>query len=74
MLLADGLHDIHQQLARSGEPLIPGIAQELKQRDPIPLLETHDLTLKLLAYECKYSDYWNSTADEDGEYSNGNTR
>jgi amidase len=66
MLLSDGLYDIHQQLARSGEPLIPGISEELKYREPLPLIETHDLTLKLLDYEIRYSDYWNSTAEEDG--------
>lgn len=66
MLAADGQHDIHQQLARSGEPLVPGIAEELKLREPSPLLDAHELTLKGLAYEIKYSDYWNSTADEDG--------
>jgi amidase len=66
MLLADGLDDIHKQLARSGEPLVPGIAEELKHREPRPLLEVHDLTLRGLAYEIKYADYWNSTADDDG--------
>ncbi|OIW30790.1 amidase [Coniochaeta ligniaria NRRL 30616] len=67
MLLSDGLYDIHQQLARSGEPLVPSLTEELKQREPRPLLEVHDLTLKGLAYEIKYSDYWNSTADDDGQ-------
>lgn len=67
MLLSDGLHDIHQQLERSGEPLVPSLAEELKLREPRPLLEVHDLTLKGLAYEIKYSDYWNSTGDDDGE-------
>ncbi|KAB5554879.1 amidase signature domain-containing protein [Coniochaeta sp. 2T2.1] len=67
MLIADGLYDIHQQLARSGEPLIPGIAEQLKLQEPRPLLEVHDLTLKKLAYEIKYSDYWNSTAADDGQ-------
>ena len=67
MLLADGMHDIHQQLARSGEPLIPILNEQLKLREPRPILEVHDLTLKGLAYEIKYSDYWNSTANDDGK-------
>ncbi|KAB5559941.1 amidase signature domain-containing protein [Coniochaeta sp. 2T2.1] len=67
MLLADGAHDIHQQLRRSGEPLVPGVAEELKLREPRPLLETHDLTLKGLAYEIKYSDYWNRSGEDDGQ-------
>lgn len=67
MLASDGFHDIHQQLARLGEPLVDCLKEDLALREPIPLIEAHDLTLKLLDYEIKYSDYWNSTANEDGK-------
>ena len=36
------------------------------------LLEYQDLTLQGLEYEAKYSDYWNSTADDDGKCLRGN--
>ena len=66
--MADGAHDIHQHLNLSGEPLIPDLKQTFELRQPIGLLEYQDLTLQGLAYEREYSDYWNSTADEDGEF------
>jgi amidase len=53
-------------LALSGEPLIPDLRESLKLREPLPLLTTYELTLQGLAYELQYSDYWNSTAEEDG--------
>lgn len=69
MLTSDGYHDMHQQLARADEPLVPDIAKGNRLREPRPLLEVHDLTVKGLAYEVKYSDYWNSTAQgDDGAY------
>ncbi|KAI1762701.1 amidase signature domain-containing protein [Hypoxylon sp. FL1150] len=66
-LFADGAHDIHAQLDLSGEPLISDLEETLALRPPIGLLEYQDLTLQGLEYEAKYSDYWNSTADEDGQ-------
>ncbi|KAI1356104.1 amidase signature domain-containing protein [Xylaria sp. FL0043] len=66
-LYADGAHDIHNQLDLSGEPLIPDLQETFKLRDPIDLLEYQDLTLQGLQYEAEYSDYWNSTAEEDGQ-------
>ncbi|KAM6521671.1 hypothetical protein FSOLCH5_006427 [Fusarium solani] len=66
-LMADGAHDIHQHLNLSGEPLIPDLKQTFELRQPIGLLEYQDLTLQGLAYEREYSDYWNSTADADGQ-------
>lgn len=42
------------------------LAEELRRRAPLPLLAVHDLTLRGLAYEIKYSNYWNSTANDDG--------
>ncbi|KAI0205858.1 amidase signature domain-containing protein [Astrocystis sublimbata] len=64
---ADGAHDIHTQLNLSGEPLIPDLQDAFKLRDPMNLLEYQDLTLQGLQYEAEYSDYWNSTAGEDGQ-------
>lgn len=58
---------MHDQLALSGEPLIPELQKFLELKDPMGLLEYQDLTLKGLEYEAGYTDYWNSTADEDGQ-------
>ncbi|KAI0451145.1 amidase signature domain-containing protein [Xylaria acuta] len=66
-LKADGAHDIHDQLDLSGEPLIPDLEESFKLRDPMNLLEYQDFTLKGLQYEAEYSDYWNSTAEQDGQ-------
>ncbi|KAK8136419.1 amidase [Apiospora sp. TS-2023a] len=66
-LKADGAHDIHAQLDRSGEPLIPDLKRSFELRPPIGLLEYQDLTLQGLDYEAQYSDYWNSTGDGDGQ-------
>ncbi|KAK3372148.1 amidase signature domain-containing protein [Podospora didyma] len=49
-LFADGAHDIHGHLNRSGEPLIPDLEDAFKLRPP-----------------AAYSDYWNSTAGDDGQ-------
>ena len=38
-LFADGAHDVHKQLERSGEPLIPELRKSFRLRDPISLLE-----------------------------------
>ncbi|KAI1362114.1 amidase signature domain-containing protein [Xylaria arbuscula] len=38
-LMADGAHDIHEQLALSGEPLIPDLQQSFKLRKPMDLLK-----------------------------------
>lgn len=66
-LFADGAHDVHAQLRRSGEPLIPELEKSFRLRDPIPLLEYQDLTLQGLEYERQYCDYWNSTSTDDGK-------
>ena len=66
-LSADGAHDVHSHLQRSGEPLIPELAKRFRLRDPMPLLEYQDVTLEGLKYELEYNDYWNSTAGDDGE-------
>ncbi|KAJ4127012.1 hypothetical protein NW768_008633 [Fusarium equiseti] len=62
---ADGAHDIHSHLDRSGEPLIPDLDFPLKE--PTGLLKYQDLTLQGLEYEREYSDYWNSTEEHDGQ-------
>ncbi|KAI3329205.1 amidase [Xylariaceae sp. AK1471] len=64
---ADGAHDIHEQLKLSGEPLLPDLRHDFEPRDPIGLLKYQDLTLQSLDFEARYSDYWNSTADLDGQ-------
>ncbi|KAK7953856.1 hypothetical protein PG988_014550 [Apiospora saccharicola] len=70
-LKADGAHDIHTQLDRSGEPLIPDLRDDFELRRPIGLLEYQDLTLQGLDYEAQYTDYWNSTGEEDGTQNTG---
>lgn len=65
--VADGGNDIHKNLEISGEPLIPDLAKVFKLRDPDPLLKYHGLTIEGLEYEQLYSDYWNSSGDDDGE-------
>ncbi|KLP12679.1 putative general amidase [Fusarium fujikuroi] len=64
---ADGAHDIHQHLNRSGEPLIPDLQDGLNLETPTELLKYQDLTIQGLEFERQYSDYWNSTADSDGQ-------
>jgi len=66
-LVADGGNDIHKNLELSGEPLIPDLAKVFKLRDPDPLLKYQGLTIEGLEYEQLYSDYWNSSGDDDGE-------
>ena len=66
-LKADGAHDIHAQLDRSGEPLIPDLRETFRLREPIGLLEYQDLTLQGLEYEAAYSDYCNGTSKDDGK-------
>ncbi|KAI1046745.1 hypothetical protein LB505_006769, partial [Fusarium chuoi] len=66
-LSADGAYDIHQHLNRSGEPLIPDLEDGLNLKTPTELLKHQDLTIQGLEYERQYSDYWNSTADSDGQ-------
>ncbi|KAI0541303.1 amidase signature domain-containing protein [Xylaria digitata] len=66
-LMADGAHDIHTQLELSDEPLIPDLKESFQLRDPMDLLQYQDLTIRGLEYESAYSDYWNSTAGDDGQ-------
>ncbi|KAL9112148.1 MAG: hypothetical protein Q9227_003525 [Pyrenula ochraceoflavens] len=66
-LKADGAHDVHAQLDLSGEPLIPELRDSMALRPPTGLLEYQGKTLEGLDYENEYSDYWNSTANADGQ-------
>lgn len=66
-LKADGGHDIHKQLRLSGEPLIPPLRETFRLRDPLSLIRYQELTVEGLDYERTYSDYWNSTGDEDDQ-------
>ncbi|KAH6889261.1 amidase signature domain-containing protein [Thelonectria olida] len=66
-LVADGKHDIHTHLDRSGEPLIPDFERIFQLKEPMGLLDYQSNTLQGLEYETRYSDYWNGTADEDGQ-------
>ncbi|KAK3398744.1 amidase signature domain-containing protein [Sordaria brevicollis] len=66
-LLADGARDVHDNLLLSGEPLIADLQAYFNLKDPIPLLEYQDLTVRGLANEQAYSDYWNSLTAEDGQ-------
>ncbi|KFA76043.1 hypothetical protein S40288_00309 [Stachybotrys chartarum IBT 40288] len=66
-LKADGGHDIHSHLDRSGEPLIPDLRESFRLQQPLGLLEYQANTLKGLDYERAYSDYWNRTVADDGQ-------
>jgi hypothetical protein len=66
-LKADGGHDIHRQLDLSGEPLVPPLRKTFQLKDPMSLITYQELTIEGRDYEGAYSDYWNSTADEDGK-------
>ncbi|APA08949.1 hypothetical protein sscle_04g037190 [Sclerotinia sclerotiorum 1980 UF-70] len=63
---ADGSQHIQQQLALSGEPLINDLQDFYTLKSPMSLLEYQDRALQLRDYRQAYSDYWNSTADADG--------
>jgi amidase len=64
--MADGAHDVHAQLDRSGEPLIPDLERSFQLKEPIGLLDYQSNTLHGLEYESRYLDYWNDTAGDDG--------
>ena len=66
-LKADGAHDIHSHLNLSGEPLIPDLRETFKLKKPMGLLDYQENTLEGLSYEAAYSDYWNQSANDDGE-------
>ncbi|OAL70015.1 hypothetical protein A7D00_5544 [Trichophyton violaceum] len=59
---ADGGNDIKKQLDLSGQ-----IKMLLEDKEPLPLLEYQDLILQGIEYAEAYADYWNSTAQDDGQ-------
>lgn len=49
--------------------MIPIVAHAYAvRREAEPLLEYQKRTVQGLEYEAGYSDYWNSTAEDDGEF------
>jgi amidase len=66
-LTADGAHDVHAQLNLSGEPLMPDLKDLLALKPPQNVLEYQESTSQGLEFEAAYSDYWNSTAEQDGK-------
>lgn len=67
MCTSDGNVDIHNQLARSGEPLIEITRPLLGKRDPMPIVEFEAKTLEAIDFADRYNQYWNSTGQDDGE-------
>ena len=65
-IYADGAADVQAHIKKSGEPILPEHGSRFEPRDPMPLLDYQDLTIKGLEFENQYSDYWNSTALDDG--------
>ncbi|KDB20646.1 hypothetical protein H109_07399 [Trichophyton interdigitale MR816] len=63
----DGGQDVKKQLGLSGEPPIPQIKIIIEGKEPLPLLEYQDLILQGIEYAEAYADYWNSTAQDDGQ-------
>ncbi|EFR01957.1 acetamidase [Nannizzia gypsea CBS 118893] len=64
---ADGGNDVKKQLSLSGEPPIPQIKPIIEGKEPLPLLEYQDLNLQGIEFTEAYADYWNSTAQDDGQ-------
>ncbi|KAI1430788.1 amidase signature domain-containing protein [Xylaria sp. CBS 124048] len=64
---SDGGRDVRTHAARSGEPGIPELAEMFREKEPTDLLTYQDAVLQGIAYQAGYSDYWNSTAEEDGQ-------
>ncbi|KAI1452458.1 amidase [Annulohypoxylon moriforme] len=68
IIRADGASYVHRDLRLSGEPLIPALNNRgMGLRPPMDLLKFQELTNQGLEYEAHYSDYWNSTAKDDGQ-------
>ncbi|OTB07283.1 hypothetical protein M426DRAFT_318298 [Hypoxylon sp. CI-4A] len=68
IITADGSQDIYKQLKLSGEPVIPLFAAHgMRPKPPMELLKFQDLSRQGLEFEAQYSDYWNSTAEDDGQ-------
>ncbi|KAI1439529.1 amidase [Annulohypoxylon stygium] len=68
IIRADGAKPVHGDLKLSGEPLISALNNRgMQLRPPMDLLKFQDLTSQGREFEAQYSDYWNSTAQDDGQ-------
>lgn len=65
-LQSDGGHDIHKQLGLSGEPLIPLLREVFKLDPPFSAIRCQELSIQGRDSCEAYSDYWNTTATDDG--------
>lgn len=65
---ADGMNDVLDNTALSGEPLVPEIQPMFENgvRQPIAVPEYYNNTLRLQDYLARYQEYWSSTADKSG--------
>ncbi|PVH87638.1 amidase [Cadophora sp. DSE1049] len=65
---ADGLGDVLDNVALSGEPLVPQIAHMFAngRKQPVPLLTFFNSTLHLKNFRARYQAYWSSTVDKTG--------
>ena len=65
---ADGLHDVLENVALSGEPMVPQIQSLFENGHPQPISvpQYYNNTLHLQGYRARYQAYWNSTAEQTG--------
>ena len=65
---ADGLHDVLESVALSGEPLVPQIRSLFENGAPQPLNipQYYNNTLHLHDYRARYQAYWDSIAEKTG--------
>ena len=63
---ADGMNDVLENTALSGEPLVPQIQPMFEDgvRQPITVPGYYNSTLRLQDYRARYQRYWSSTADK----------
>ncbi|KAF2749743.1 general amidase [Sporormia fimetaria CBS 119925] len=66
-LVSDGGHDVHKQLALSGEALIEPLRNVFEFKDPISAIEIQDLSIAGRNACAAYYDYWNSRSADDGQ-------
>jgi amidase len=65
-LQSDGGRDVHKQLALSGEPLIPLLREVFNLEPPFSAIRCQELSIQGRDSCEAYSDYWNTTAADDG--------
>ncbi|KAI1334275.1 amidase signature domain-containing protein [Xylariaceae sp. FL0016] len=64
---ADGGYDIFENLALSGEPLIPELLDDFPQNTSFPPLDAirvEKAAMKMQRYQTEYKNYWMSTVNE----------